>query len=368
MLSKKIRYKAFSYLASLVMLLNVILPAMIPIQVVAQEALENAEQTMSIDAVKEDWKGIDPIEPSVEEFDESLIGNLHLRNDDEFLYFWVDANNIENWGDEDHYLNLVLQINGEDSGNSGNPLGSNFDYSGMNNKPQYHLSLRIKQDNEIQRVSLAKANAEDFETILNSENMNGAEFSVDRQVGFEGKIPLKHLNLKNDDQLSAHVVLSGNEDYHGAFDVIPKVEGNNVNQDTSDGNELDTQSEYLEPYTVVLSENSEDETVVPEEGTDTEDNETEEPTEEETDYSELPAIEDGHFRLHFEKILHETPSQNGLWIWEDVATPSSNWPNDAISFGEAYETDYGYAIDVPLAENPEKIGFLINSLEGAGKL
>ncbi|WP_373821247.1 pullulanase, partial [Jeotgalibaca porci] len=89
------------------------------------------------------------------------------------------------------------------------------------------------------------------------------------------------------------------------------------------------------------------------------------PTEEETDYGELPAIEDGHFRLHFEKILHETPSQNGLWIWEDVATPSSNWPNDAISFGEAYETDYGYAIDVPLAENPEKIGFLINSLEGA---
>ena len=150
MLSKKIRYKAFSYLASLVMLLNVILPAMIPIQVVAQEALENAEQTISIDAVKEDWKGIAPIEPSVEEFDESLIGNLHLHNDDEFLYFWIDANNIENWGDEGHYLNMVLQVNDEDSGNSGNPWGSNFDYSGMDNKPQYHLSQRIKQDKEIQ--------------------------------------------------------------------------------------------------------------------------------------------------------------------------------------------------------------------------
>lgn len=88
-MSNKIRYKVFSYLASMIMLLNVSVPAIIPIQVMAQEATENVAQTISIDAKKDDWEGIDPIEPSVEEFDESLIGNLHLYNDDEFLYFWV---------------------------------------------------------------------------------------------------------------------------------------------------------------------------------------------------------------------------------------------------------------------------------------
>ena len=367
----------FSYLASMIMLLNVIVPAIIPIQVMAQEATENVAQTVSIDAKKDDWEGIDPIEPSVEEFDESLIGNLHLHNDDEFLYFWVDANNIPNWGDDGHYLNLALQVNDEDSENSGNPWASKFNYSGMDNKPQYQLSFRIKNDTEVNGVQFSKANKEGFEKVLDSEDLEGAEFSVNREVGFEGKIPLEHLDLKNDDAVSVHAVLTGNNDGHGAFDVIPKVDENHIDPTTDGKENSDIQSTYTAPYTVVISEGVEvpETPVVPEEPkvpkvpeepeTPEEPGETEESKEDESEISDLPAIEEGHFRLHFEKLLHETPSQNGLWLWEDVETPSSSWPTDAMSFGEATKTEYGYAIDIPLAENPEKIGFLINSLQGA---
>ncbi len=174
----------FSYLASMIMLLNVSVPAIIPIQVMAQEATENVAQTISIDAKKDDWEGIDPIEPSVEEFDESLIGNLHLHNDDEFLYFWVDANNIPNWGEDGHYLNIAFQVNDEDSQNSGNPWSSKFDYSEMDNKPQYHLSFRIKNDTEVNWVQFSQANNNDFKTLFNSEDYKGLEFSVNREVGF----------------------------------------------------------------------------------------------------------------------------------------------------------------------------------------
>lgn len=41
------------------------------------------------------------------------------------------------------------------------------------------------------------------------------------------------------------------------------------------------------------------------------------------------------------------------------------WPDAALSFGDAVSTDYGYYMDIELAEDPEVIGFLINNRSGS---
>ncbi|BAM47868.1 pullulanase [Amphibacillus xylanus] len=78
--------------------------------------------------------------------------------------------------------------------------------------------------------------------------------------------------------------------------------------------------------------------------------------------SEVP---EGYFRLHFEGLDPNELDQLGLWIWNDVAHPSVDWPNGAISFGGAVATEFGYYLDIELAENAKQIGFLINNLQGA---
>lgn len=86
---------------------------------------------------------------------------------------------------------------------------------------------------------------------------------------------------------------------------------------------------------------------------------------EEDGQTEEAEIEDGFFRLHFESLPSDDPETLGLWIWEDVAAPSENWPTGALSFSDAVETDYGYYLDFELSEDPELIGFLINDTAGA---
>ncbi|MCC5893971.1 MAG: pullulanase [Alkalibacterium sp.] len=79
-------------------------------------------------------------------------------------------------------------------------------------------------------------------------------------------------------------------------------------------------------------------------------------------------IEDGFFRLHFATLPENDPANLGLWVWEDVKDPSDtlgSWPNAALSFGDAVSTDYGYYMDVELADDPEVIGFLINNRSGS---
>ncbi|GEK91085.1 pullulanase [Alkalibacterium kapii] len=78
-------------------------------------------------------------------------------------------------------------------------------------------------------------------------------------------------------------------------------------------------------------------------------------------------VEDGFFRLHFESLPSDNREDLGLWIWGDVAEKSedvSAWPNGAMSFKDAVETDYGYYMDFELAEDPELIQFLINNTQG----
>ncbi|GAA0310114.1 secreted pullulanase [Gracilibacillus halotolerans] len=82
---------------------------------------------------------------------------------------------------------------------------------------------------------------------------------------------------------------------------------------------------------------------------------------------ETPAIQDGYLRVHFPGN-NDNFTDLGLWIWEDVETPSEqngSWPNGATTITNDKRTDYGPYVDIKLAKNAKKIGFLINDSQGA---
>jgi secreted pullulanase len=75
-------------------------------------------------------------------------------------------------------------------------------------------------------------------------------------------------------------------------------------------------------------------------------------------------IPNGYFRLHVESLPSEEVNQLGLWLWEDVTNPSTNWPTGAVSVSEFHESEYGYFYDIDVTENAEQIGFLFNHTSG----
>lgn len=89
---------------------------------------------------------------------------------------------------------------------------------------------------------------------------------------------------------------------------------------------------------------------------------------------ESDEITEGYFRLHFEDVeasffeeLNVSSfDELGLWLW-DVADDSENygWPDGAMSFSNAVETDFGHYIDFELTGPGEDFGFLINTTQGA---
>ncbi|MEQ6389057.1 pullulanase [Bacillaceae bacterium S4-13-58] len=77
-------------------------------------------------------------------------------------------------------------------------------------------------------------------------------------------------------------------------------------------------------------------------------------------------IPDNHLRIHYNRTDGNYENY-GVWLWHDVASPSTNWPTGATIF-EKFDS-YGAYIDVPLAEGAENIGFLVMdvTLGDAGK-
>ena len=79
------------------------------------------------------------------------------------------------------------------------------------------------------------------------------------------------------------------------------------------------------------------------------------------------AIAEGNIRFHFKTLPSQNLDSLGLWTWDDVETPSSQkgaWPTGATSFATAKEDDYGYYLDVKMAEKRSKISLLINNTAG----
>ncbi|WP_246944862.1 pullulanase [Bacillus pinisoli] len=74
-----------------------------------------------------------------------------------------------------------------------------------------------------------------------------------------------------------------------------------------------------------------------------------------TDSGEVPA---NTLRIHYQRTDHSYENL-GLWLWGDVAAPSSNWPSGGTPFTEGGVTDYGVYVDVELKSNAAGVGFLV---------
>ncbi|WP_082034362.1 pullulanase [Cohnella kolymensis] len=71
--------------------------------------------------------------------------------------------------------------------------------------------------------------------------------------------------------------------------------------------------------------------------------------------SPVPA---GHLRIHYNRT-DGNYTHLGLWMWNDVAVPSTPWPTGATAFPDGQKDSYGVYADIPLKDNAKNIGFLI---------
>lgn len=151
-----------------------------------------ATSGISVDGIKDQaWKDMDPIATSdTAGWDGYDIGNFYLTNDNNYLYFWIDAKNVPNWGGEGQFIDIALNVNHTDSGYDRNPWGAQFNFSGTEVKPNIHILLRASNDSNVAWASVYKiVNGEPVE-ILHSNNLQNAAFAINIYNGFEGKIPL----------------------------------------------------------------------------------------------------------------------------------------------------------------------------------
>ncbi|MCC5893640.1 alpha-amylase family glycosyl hydrolase [Exiguobacterium sp.] len=216
----------------------------VPVNVLAEPT------AVSIDGIKSDWANVPALATSPtagwQGFD---LGDLYMQNDAKHLYFYVDAKNVPNWGDNGQYINIALQVNDEDSGVNTNPLGYPFNFSQTDKKPQYHILLRVDGDAAIKEAAIYESGKST--PLANLNNLNGASFALDRTKGFEGKIPLSLLGLTNNDQLRVLTVLSGNNaGEHGAFDTIPSNPANKLADSWNVAASPSVQSVYSPAYTL----------------------------------------------------------------------------------------------------------------------
>ncbi|MCA1060775.1 pullulanase [Rossellomorea aquimaris] len=67
-------------------------------------------------------------------------------------------------------------------------------------------------------------------------------------------------------------------------------------------------------------------------------------------------VPENNIRIHYNRTDGNYENY-GAWLWNDVASPSANWPTGATMFEKT--DSYGAYIDVPLAEGAKNIGFLV---------
>lgn len=207
----------------------------------------NGSETMQSSSVS--WDAVGSLGQSVQAgWNGFQLGQLQLTNDQDNLYYRVTAVNVQDWQN----VNIALNVNGIDSGQSDNPLHQKYRFTG-NSKPQYQIVLDAGSKLPQQQVGLYSSNQLGA-PLLSAASPQGAVFNGNAQTGFEGSIPLAALNLKNGDQIQGMVILSGdNANEHGAFDVIPESPENTVATSWNMKDAPNTVSAYSEGYTIALN-------------------------------------------------------------------------------------------------------------------
>jgi secreted pullulanase len=70
----------------------------------------------------------------------------------------------------------------------------------------------------------------------------------------------------------------------------------------------------------------------------------------------VTSIPDNTLRIHYQRT-DQNYENLGLWLWNDVAAPSANWPVGGTPF-EKFDS-YGAYVDVALTEAAKNVGFLV---------
>ncbi|GAB6928307.1 hypothetical protein JCM10914A_22900 [Paenibacillus sp. JCM 10914] len=65
-----------------------------------------------------------------------------------------------------------------------------------------------------------------------------------------------------------------------------------------------------------------------------------------------------HLRVHYNRS-DANYSPMGLWMFDDVAAPSVNWPAGAVSFPQGQLDSYGAFVDIPLQAAAAKVGIVV---------
>ncbi|WP_144475325.1 pullulanase [Cytobacillus oceanisediminis] len=74
------------------------------------------------------------------------------------------------------------------------------------------------------------------------------------------------------------------------------------------------------------------------------------------DGNTVEPIPANHIRIHYKRDDNNYANY-GAWLWNDVASPSANWPTGATMFEKT--DSYGAYIDVKLKDGAKNIGFLV---------
>ncbi|MHA6529444.1 pullulanase [Paenibacillus sp. BAC0078] len=77
-----------------------------------------------------------------------------------------------------------------------------------------------------------------------------------------------------------------------------------------------------------------------------------------SDPGKVVPVPQDHMRIHYNRTAGDYADQ-GLWLWDDVASPSGSWPTGAAPFPEGQTDTYGAYVDVPLKAGAKKISFLV---------
>lgn len=74
--------------------------------------------------------------------------------------------------------------------------------------------------------------------------------------------------------------------------------------------------------------------------------------------TELKEVPENTLRIHYQS-KDQDYTNLGIWTWEDVVSPTDNWPSGGIPFDQKQSTDFGVYVDVPIEDNAKKVGFLV---------
>lgn len=215
---------------------------------------------INIDADQEDWQSLLASGKAKKvgdgtsyEFEgcATTTSALYLANDDEYLYYFVDAE-VPNWGKDGMYIDLALYVESQESGLSSNPWGHQYTYE-MSNLPQYHIINKVEGESGSYNELYSVKNG-----AFNRANGSSYEGAADIASGYEGKVKLSELNVKNGDFIHSIVTLSGNNSgEHGAFNAIPT--NNELATQWNHNGNPNGQSDYADSFLVTMSETMPDE-------------------------------------------------------------------------------------------------------------